>query len=45
MENSAGPETHMLGFDGGVGKHGGSNNEELTAKILQTLFGVLGRKT
>ena len=45
VENSAGPETHMLGFDGGVGKHGGSNNEELTTKVLQTLLEVLGTKT
>jgi hypothetical protein len=45
VENSAGPETHVLGFDGGVGKHGGSDNEELATKVQQTLVGVLGRKT
>ena len=45
VENSVGPETHMLGFDGGVEKHGGSNNEELTTKVLQTLLEVLGTKT
>lgn len=45
VENSVGLETHILGYDGGVGKHGGSNCEELSARILQTLLGMLGRET